>query len=84
MRKNNVLMGVVLLLLVYVASYAIAYRFRSKAANLAYFVYLENGKPALLEESIYLGFYPIYKIHVGLGGQRNNVDRPAYANAESG
>jgi hypothetical protein len=62
------------MLTLYVLSYAIAYRQRSPAANLAYWVYPEI--PHCSEDMLYRLFYPVYFPHRHLlDCGRHNYDR---------
>jgi len=74
--KRKILITIVLLLVLYVGSYAAFYIHRTHAANLAYWVYLRGGNETEREElALYYFYYPIYKIHRVFGAGRHNYDR---------
>lgn len=66
-----------LFIAIYVLSYACLYLFRSPAANLAYFCYIDNPRVERLDAFLYNFYYPIYRVHHDfLNGSRHNNDRP--------
>lgn len=74
--KKQILVAGVLLIFLYVGSYAAFYIHRTHAANLAYWVYLRGGNATEREElALYYFYYPIYKIHRVLGAGRHDYDR---------
>lgn len=74
--KKQILVAGVLLIFLYVGSYAAFYIHRTHAANLAYWVYLRGGNATEREElALYYFYYPIYKIHRVFGAGRHNYDR---------
>ncbi len=63
-------------LLVYVATYAVAFHTATPAANLAYWCYSSDRDPEWVENVCYYAFYPAYKFHQKvIGGPRHNWDR---------
>jgi len=79
MKRNTRITAMigVCLLAVYAGSYVYLYANKSPAGNLRYFVYLKGGvETEGREHTLYLLYYPIYKIHKWLGGVEHNIDRP--------
>ena len=64
-----------LILLFYVGSYSLLYVNRHPAANLMYFVYLRNDMPEGAEYALFYFYYPVYRLHVWMGGGKHNYDR---------
>ena len=59
---------------IYLVAYATAYTCRSPAANLAYFVYAEQGT---MDRMLYVLFWPPYRVHgLILRRARHLLDRP--------
>ncbi|HVM63015.1 MAG TPA: hypothetical protein VMV72_19305 [Verrucomicrobiae bacterium] len=75
MKKRHLVIAVLLLFVFYVGSYTLLYMNRHPAGNLAYFVYLKNDAPDAEEYALYYFYYPIYKLHLRLGGGKHNWDR---------
>lgn len=80
-RSKRILVVLLVSVCLYVSSYvALAYRFRSPAANMAYFVYSSKGYSEKCDLACYYGFYPLYRVHEHLFSSsfvRHNLDRPA-------
>ena len=75
LKKRILIVGLILIFL-YVGSYAAFYIYRKPAGNLAYWVYLPGGNETEHEEdALYHFYYPIYKIHRVLGAGRHDYDR---------
>ena len=80
--KRNILITTVILLALYIGSYAALYRSRIPAANLAYWVYLRGGNETESQEwLLYYFYYPVYKVHRIFGAGRHNYDRGINYNA---
>ena len=80
--KRKILLASVLLILLYVGSYAVFYKNAVPAGNLAYWVYLRGGNETEREEwALYYFYYPIYKIHRVFGAGRHNYDHGINYNA---
>jgi hypothetical protein len=61
-----------LTIFVYVGSYAIVRSHIGPAANLAFFVYSDNG---VVDSVCYYAFLPLYKVDRWLTGRKHNLDR---------
>lgn len=76
-KRRLILVTISCLLLLYVGSYTALYANRCPAANMMYFAYLKGGTETEGEEDVlYRFYYPVYKLHYLLGGQKHNYDRP--------
>jgi hypothetical protein len=76
MKDRSIAILAIVLLFLYIGSYAWFYSHRGPAANLAYFVYLEDGGEKQ-ERFLYYLYYPVYKIHTHFGSGHHNWDRPS-------
>jgi hypothetical protein len=66
----------ILLLVLYIGSYAEFYHSRVPAGNLAYWVYLRGGNETEPEEwALFYFYYPVYKVHRIFGAGPHNYDR---------
>lgn len=74
---RNILLTSILLLLLYVCSYAAFFCTRVPAGNLAYWVYLHGGGEKVQREewALYYLYYPPYKVCRIFGAGRHNYDR---------
>lgn len=74
MKKASKVIGIIAA--INAAAYALAFHFRSPAANLAYWCYTPGDSPAWAEDAAYAAFYPAYIVHRAvLSGPRHTFNR---------
>jgi hypothetical protein len=74
---------IIVIIIIYIGSYSILYLRRPKGATINgfYFSYTSPSVSENVEIGLYWFYYPVYKTHLFMGGQKHTYDRSHYVDS---